>query len=131
VRLTGWGAHIASYPTPYLTAAAAIGMGERDIELFTKRLDSALTDFKAQRAKALAAGAHSLPAALSDVKSAAPAPAPADGTVYSSASGAPPAATGAAAPTMGPAVPAPAPATITAAAAGAAPAPAPAIVPKK
>ena len=42
----GWGSHHSSYPVPYLTAAAAIGMRRQDVELFVHRLDKALGKLK-------------------------------------------------------------------------------------
>lgn len=36
---TGWGAHHNSYPTSYLTAAAAVGTTKQDIDQFLKRLE--------------------------------------------------------------------------------------------
>eukprot|EP00041_Stephanoeca_diplocostata_P012147 m.202481 g.202481 ORF g.202481 m.202481 type:complete len:497 (+) comp18833_c0_seq1:206-1696(+) len=42
----GYGAHIDNYPTPYLTAAAAIGMELEEVDVFVDRLDKALTEFK-------------------------------------------------------------------------------------
>ena len=38
----GFGAHTATYPCSYLTAAAAIGMTKDDVDLFIKRLDKVL-----------------------------------------------------------------------------------------
>lgn len=40
---TSFGAHCDAYGSPYLTAAAAIGMTSRDIDLFITRLDKVLT----------------------------------------------------------------------------------------
>lgn len=39
----GWGSHYDNTDTPYITAAAAIGMTSNDINLFVKRLDKVLT----------------------------------------------------------------------------------------
>ncbi len=41
---TGWGSHSDDASTPYLTAAAAIGMQSQEIHLFAKKLDKVLTD---------------------------------------------------------------------------------------
>ncbi|XP_076043395.1 sec synthetase isoform X3 [Oratosquilla oratoria] len=41
----GWGSHSINYPNPYITAAAAIGMSQRDVELFIQRLDKTLEKF--------------------------------------------------------------------------------------
>lgn len=46
----GWGAHYSNYPTPYLTAAAALGMRKSDVDLFTHRLDKALNKLKGRSA---------------------------------------------------------------------------------
>lgn len=46
----GWGAHYSNYPTPYLTAAAALGMRKSDVDLFTHRLDKALSKLKGRSA---------------------------------------------------------------------------------
>lgn len=40
---TSFGAHCDDYGSPYLTAAAAIGMTSQDIDLFITRLDKVLT----------------------------------------------------------------------------------------
>lgn len=40
---TSFGAHCDDYGSPYLTAAAAIGMTSRDTDLFITRLDKVLT----------------------------------------------------------------------------------------
>ena len=42
---TGWGAHTNSYPSAYLTAAAALGMSSDDVDTFLKRLDKCLRKF--------------------------------------------------------------------------------------
>ncbi|XP_069195143.1 O-phosphoseryl-tRNA(Sec) selenium transferase isoform X2 [Procambarus clarkii] len=46
VEFVGWGSHTKSYPQPYLTAAASIGMTKHDVELFIQRLDKCLEKFK-------------------------------------------------------------------------------------
>jgi len=38
-QFRGWGAHHNGYPTPYLTAAATIGMERKEIDEFIKKLD--------------------------------------------------------------------------------------------
>ena len=40
---SSFGAHCNEYGTPYLTAAAAIGMTSRDIDLFISRLDKVMS----------------------------------------------------------------------------------------
>eukprot|EP01136_Pigoraptor_vietnamica_P011233 Opistho-1_new@3591 len=45
----GFGAHYDEYPTPYLTAAAALGITREDIDTFVDRLDRTLAKAKAQR----------------------------------------------------------------------------------
>jgi len=42
VHFHGWGAHTASSPSAYLTAAAAIGSTLQDVRLFVKRVDKVL-----------------------------------------------------------------------------------------
>lgn len=49
-KFEGWGAHYSNYPTPYLTAAAALGMRKTDVDLFTHRLDKALSKLKGRSA---------------------------------------------------------------------------------
>ena len=46
----GWGAHNSSYPVPYLTAAAALGMRKSDVDLFTHRLDKVMSKLKGRSA---------------------------------------------------------------------------------
>ena len=43
-----YGSHSDNYPTAYLTAAAAVGMTKEDVELFCKRLDKVLGQWKGQ-----------------------------------------------------------------------------------
>lgn len=38
IVITGWGSHSEDFPIPYLTAAASIGINEKDIDLFIRRL---------------------------------------------------------------------------------------------
>ena len=45
---TGWGAHAQQYRCAYLTAAAAIGMTNADVDTFLKRLDKCLSKFSAK-----------------------------------------------------------------------------------
>jgi O-phospho-L-seryl-tRNASec:L-selenocysteinyl-tRNA synthase len=52
ILLAGYGAHIADYPTPYLNLAAAIGIRERDIDRFCRRLDQVLGKVRRQRGSA-------------------------------------------------------------------------------
>ena len=40
--IQGWGSHYDNTDAPYITAAAAIGMTQNDINLFIKRLDKVL-----------------------------------------------------------------------------------------
>ena len=40
--ISGWGSHYDNTDVPYITAAAAIGMTKKDINLFIKRLDKVL-----------------------------------------------------------------------------------------
>ncbi|KAF0692959.1 Aste57867_16005 [Aphanomyces stellatus] len=42
----GFGAHTDAFPSPYLTAACAIGMTKPDIDLFVQRLHKALVEFQ-------------------------------------------------------------------------------------
>ena len=39
----GFGAHSSEYPCNYLTAAAAVGMTQNDVDMFVKRLDKVLS----------------------------------------------------------------------------------------
>ena len=48
----GFGSHTNSYPSAYLTAAAAVGMTTEDVDLFIKRLDKTLAKWKAKRGAA-------------------------------------------------------------------------------
>ncbi|XP_047128786.1 O-phosphoseryl-tRNA(Sec) selenium transferase isoform X1 [Hydra vulgaris] len=41
----GWGAHYNNYPTPYLTAAAALGATKTDVDRFIKKLNKAFKHF--------------------------------------------------------------------------------------
>lgn len=43
---SNWGAHHDAYPSPYFTAAAAIGMKKEEVDTFAKRLDKTFTKFK-------------------------------------------------------------------------------------
>ncbi len=62
ITFQGWGAHTASYPVPYLTAAVAIGVSESELDTFLVRLNSALDEFRAQRTKRLQLAAAANPA---------------------------------------------------------------------
>lgn len=44
IKFSAWGSHWNETKIPYLTAAAAIGMTSKDIDLFVKRLDKVLTN---------------------------------------------------------------------------------------
>ena len=39
----GFGAHSSEYPCNYLTAAAAVGMTQNDVDMFVKRLDKVMS----------------------------------------------------------------------------------------
>merc|ERR1719326_1921818 len=43
IHFKGYGAHVDEYPTPYLTAAAAIGLTDHEIDVFVQKLDAVLT----------------------------------------------------------------------------------------
>jgi hypothetical protein len=43
--LRGFGASFSTYPTAYFTAAAAIGMREKEIESFELQLEKTFKDF--------------------------------------------------------------------------------------
>ncbi|EQC33319.1 O-phosphoseryl-tRNA(Sec) selenium transferase [Saprolegnia diclina VS20] len=47
-EFVGFGAHSATYPTAYLSAACAIGMTQDEIDVFITRLAKTLGDFKAK-----------------------------------------------------------------------------------
>jgi O-phospho-L-seryl-tRNASec:L-selenocysteinyl-tRNA synthase len=44
-RFDGWGAHIAAYPTPYLTVACTIGLSEAEVEEFCRRLRRVFVEY--------------------------------------------------------------------------------------
>eukprot|EP01135_Chromosphaera_perkinsii_P008094 Nk52_evm10s1129 gene=Nk52_evmTU10s1129 len=48
-HFSGFGAHIASYPCPYLTAAGAIGMKQDEIDDFLLRLDKVLSTYRKKK----------------------------------------------------------------------------------
>ena len=48
-KFLNFGAHYDNYPSHYLTAAAAIGMTKKDVDLFISRLDQVLE--KVEKAK--------------------------------------------------------------------------------
>ena len=55
IAFKGYGSHCDSYPTPYLTAAVAIGMQRWEVDTFIHRLDATLADYKKQAARKAAA----------------------------------------------------------------------------
>lgn len=52
-KFKNFGSHSCSYPYPYLTAAAAIGMTKEDVDSFIKRLDKALLKTQLHKLKNL------------------------------------------------------------------------------
>ena len=46
LEFANYGAHHDSYPTAYITAAAAMGIRQADVDLFLKRFDKALGEWK-------------------------------------------------------------------------------------
>ena len=46
IAFTNYGSHADAYPTAYFTAACALGAREADVDLFLKRLDKTLKDWK-------------------------------------------------------------------------------------
>ena len=54
----GFGAHSGEYPCNYLTAAAAVGMTQDDVDMFVKRLDKVLS--KCMSSSGTASGDSSL-----------------------------------------------------------------------
>ena len=48
-----YGSHSNNYPTAYLTAAAAVGMTQSDVDLFVARLDKVLSKFKGVKSNEL------------------------------------------------------------------------------
>jgi len=46
IEFPGYGAHADAYPTPYLTAAAAMGMTTEDVGVYCKRLDVTLKELR-------------------------------------------------------------------------------------
>lgn len=65
-----YGASFDAYPTPYLTAAAAIGMTRPDVDLYIARLDKALRELARRRAPARLTAPPGAP----DAAAAAPLP---------------------------------------------------------
>ncbi|XP_049859795.1 O-phosphoseryl-tRNA(Sec) selenium transferase isoform X1 [Schistocerca gregaria] len=61
-KFEGWGAHNSSYPVPYLTAAAALGMRKTDVDLFVHRLDKVLGKLKGRSAPPTPTSAEELAA---------------------------------------------------------------------
>lgn len=53
VDFVGYGAHVDTYPSPYLTVAAAIGMVQEEADVFIDRLDKAFMEFDKKLAKAI------------------------------------------------------------------------------
>ena len=47
----GFGSSVDGYPYSYLTAACAIGLGENEVDLFLRRLDKTLGEFKKKQKK--------------------------------------------------------------------------------
>ena len=48
-RFKCWGSHSDEATTPYLTAAAAIGMDRAEVDLFVRKLDKVLAEVKEKR----------------------------------------------------------------------------------
>ena len=44
----GYGAHADAYTTPYITAAAAMGMQKSEVDTFVQRLQSVIDEFRKQ-----------------------------------------------------------------------------------
>eukprot|EP00053_Salpingoeca_punica_P000056 m.27107 g.27107 ORF g.27107 m.27107 type:complete len:516 (+) comp10035_c0_seq1:1396-2943(+) len=57
-----YGAHFDSYPCAYLTAAAAMGVTERDVDLFIARLDKAFDQYKRHAARTTSTSVPTQPA---------------------------------------------------------------------
>ena len=57
LEFANYGAHHDSYPTAYITAAAAMGIRQADVDLFLKRFDKALGEWKKVEAPKKAIGA--------------------------------------------------------------------------
>lgn len=51
ITFDGYGAHIDGYPTPYLTAACAIGLSKAEVDLFLSRLDKTMSSLLKKKAK--------------------------------------------------------------------------------
>jgi hypothetical protein len=47
-----YGAHADDYPTPYLTAAAAVGMSAADVHTLLTRIESTILEYMRQRERA-------------------------------------------------------------------------------
>ena len=48
----GYGAHADAYTTPYITAAAAMGMQKSEVDTFVQRLQSVIDEFRKQHPEA-------------------------------------------------------------------------------
>lgn len=48
-QFSNWGAHSSQYQIPYLTAACAIGVDVKDIEIFLAKLDKIIQKFRRQK----------------------------------------------------------------------------------
>lgn len=51
ILFRGFGSSVDDYPHSYLTAAAAVGLQEEEVDVFTRRLDKTLSDFKKKQKK--------------------------------------------------------------------------------
>ena len=55
VKFQGFGASHEAYPTPYFTAAAALGTTREEVDVFCARLAKCFADFRKKAKKARAA----------------------------------------------------------------------------
>lgn len=55
ITFADYGCHISGYPHPYMTAAAALGTTQQDVDVFVVRLVKAYQELKDKWTKAAAA----------------------------------------------------------------------------
>jgi len=93
IPFRGWGSSASEYPYSYFTAACAVGLTEKEVNLYLTRLDAAFKEFKKKRVKKASIGSDGgtasvsvapvpsdlplPPATASGTANAPPAPAPA------------------------------------------------------
>ena len=66
VKFQGFGASHEAYPTPYFTAAAALGTTREEVDVFCARLAKCFADFRKKAKKARVAAEKKLEVAEGD-----------------------------------------------------------------